>query len=91
MTSPDTRAEHLVADARAPSTEIKIEADVLRQVAKHDGDIDAHRGDVSLALAGLIEACALHYTNISPLMAQEVFAVVDAVDRAIGRSRSTGT
>ena len=48
------------------STEIKLTADVLRQVAKHDGHIDAHRGDVSLTLAGLVEACALNYTNISP-------------------------
>lgn len=91
MTSPYTRAEHLTADARAASTEIKVAADVLRQVAKHDGHIDAHRGDVSLALAGLVEACALNYPSLSPLMAQEVFNIVDAVDRATGRRRSTGT
>jgi hypothetical protein len=50
MSTPYTRAEYRAAEARREMRAIAETADILRQVASHDGHVDAYRGYVSVSL-----------------------------------------
>jgi len=63
-------------------------ADILRQVASHDGHLDARRDHVSISLAALVEAVGRGYRDISPEIARSVMGVVVAVARATGQRSS---
>lgn len=92
VSSPDAWPDHDVARDRVTVARIQGVADILRQVAKSDAHVDARRGDVSLALAGPVDACGMAYQRLpTDLILQELHAVVDAVDRATGRRHFTGT
>jgi hypothetical protein len=47
MSTPYTRDEHRAADALQGMRAIAETAGILRQVAAHDGHLDAHRGHVA--------------------------------------------
>jgi hypothetical protein len=79
-----------VQDGRRGLTDIAAitdTADILRQVAHHDAQIDAFRGDVSASLAALLEACGRDYLWLPDDIAQRALRVAHAVDRATGHRR----
>jgi hypothetical protein len=88
MSTPYTRAEYRAAEARREMRAIAETADILRQVASHDGHVDAYRGYVSVSLAALVEAVGRQYREMPAEVAACVMAVVHAVDRATGQRRS---
>jgi hypothetical protein len=77
------RAEH----ARQAARDLEDTADILRQVGAGDGHVDPRRGDVSLTLAALVEACGRHYRDLPIEVAAQAIQVADAVDRATGSRR----
>jgi hypothetical protein len=89
MSAPYTRGEHRAAAARRDMQAIAETVDILRQVASHDGHLDAHRGYVSLNLAALVEAVGRTYREVPADVAARVMGVVVAVDRATGQRRSS--
>ncbi|HET6257928.1 MAG TPA: hypothetical protein VFE39_04675 [Pseudonocardia sp.] len=88
MTTPYTLAEQRAARARVDSGALAETADLLRQVARHDGHVDARRGDVSASLAALVEAIGRGYREVPHEVAAVAMSVVAAVDRATGHRRS---
>lgn len=87
MSTPYTRDKHRAANLLRDMRAIADTADILRQVASHDGHLDARRGYVSTSLAALVEAVGRAYRDVSPEIARCVMDVVVAVDRATGQRR----
>jgi hypothetical protein len=87
MSTPYTPAELRAADARRDVRAIDATAAILREVAAHDGHVDARRGDVSTFLAALVEAVGRNYRDMPAEVAVCVMSVVAAVDRATGQRR----
>jgi hypothetical protein len=56
-------------------------------VARHDGHVDARRGDVSSSLAALVEAVGRGYREVPHEGAAVATSVVAAVDGATGHRR----
>jgi hypothetical protein len=88
MTTPYTPAEQRAARVRVDAAALAETADILRQVARHDGHVDARRGDVSSSLAALVESVGRGYLEVPPEVAAVAMSVVAAVDRATGHRRS---
>jgi hypothetical protein len=86
MTTPYTPAERRAARARVDATALAGTADI-RQVARHDGHVDARRGDVSASLAALVESVGRGYREVPHEVAAVAMSVVAAVDRATGHRR----
>lgn len=74
---------------RAAARDLDYTADILRQVGNADGHINRRRGDLSLNLAALVEACGRHYRSLPAEVAAQALRVADAVDRATGQRRTT--
>lgn len=86
-TPPYTPAEQRAAHARVDAAALATTADILRQVARHDGHVDVRRGDVSSSLAALVEAVRRGYRDVPREGAAVAMSVVAAVDRATGQRR----
>jgi hypothetical protein len=79
----ELRADALRRDVRA----LDDTAAILRTVAAHDHHVDARRGDVSKALAALVESVGRCYREVPSEVAVSALAVVTAVDRATKQRR----
>lgn len=85
MTPPQYgAAEHRAARARTDAAAITETATLLRSLARYDAQSDPHRGDLSFALAGLIEACGRSYGALPREVAHQACSVAHAADRATG-------
>jgi hypothetical protein len=82
------RAEHRAANVLREVRAIAQIADILRQIAAHDGHVDARRGHVSVTLAAIVEAVGRAYPDVPPDITRCVIGVVTAVDCATGQPRS---
>lgn len=83
MTPPQYgAAEHRAARARTNAAAISETATLLRSLARYDAQSDPHRGDLSFALAALIEACGRAYGDLPREVAHQAFSVAHAADRA---------
>ncbi|MHA6626855.1 hypothetical protein ACU61A_15580 [Pseudonocardia sichuanensis] len=87
MSTPYTPAELRAASARRDIHALDATAAILREVAAHDGHVDARRGDVSKSLASLVEAVGRGYRDVPAEVAVCAMSVVAAVDRATGQRR----
>jgi hypothetical protein len=88
MSTPSAPATQHSALAQRDTTALAETANLLRDVARHDGQTDLRRGDISATLAALVDAIGRGYGEVPFEVATVAMSVVAAVDRATGRRRA---
>jgi hypothetical protein len=76
--------------AAGPAAELAEAAAILRQLAGYDAQGDAGRGEVSYALAAVIEAVGRCYPDLPAELTQPALRVAAAVGWATGQRGGGG-